>query len=50
MQDSDDDVVLNAAYTGKEDYIVTGDKHLLSIEKFKKTKIVNITQMFEILD
>ncbi len=50
MQDFCDDVVLNAAYTGKADYIVTGDKHLLSIEKFKKTKIVNMTQLFEILN
>ena len=49
LQDSDDDVVLNTAYTGKANYIVTGDKHLLSLEKFKKTKIVNITQMLEIL-
>ena len=49
LQDSDDDVILNTAYNGKADYIVTGDKHLLSLEKFKQTKIVNIPQMLEIL-
>jgi putative PIN family toxin of toxin-antitoxin system len=48
-EDSDDDVILNTAYTGKADYIVTGDKHLLVLKKFKKTKIVNVTQMLEIL-
>ena len=46
---SDDDIFINAAYTGKADYIVTGDKHLLALKKFKQTKIVNVTQMLEIL-
>ena len=49
LQDSDDDVILNAAYTGKADYIVTGDKHLLSLEKFKKTRIVNVALMLEVI-
>jgi putative PIN family toxin of toxin-antitoxin system len=47
--DPDDDVVLNAAYTGKADYIVTGDNHLLTLNNFKKTKIVTVNQMLEIL-
>ena len=47
--DPDDDVVLNAAYTGKADYIVTGDKHLLTLNNFKKTKIVTVNQMLKIL-
>ncbi len=47
--DPDDDVVLNAAYAGKSDYIVTGDKHLLTLNNFKKTKIVTVNQMLEIL-
>ncbi len=47
--DPDDDVVLNAAYAGKADYIVTGDKHLLTLNNFKKTKIVTVNQMLEIL-
>jgi putative PIN family toxin of toxin-antitoxin system len=46
---SDDDIFINAAYTGKADYILTGDKHLLALKKFKQTKIVNVTQMLEIL-
>jgi uncharacterized protein len=49
--DPDDDVVLpNAAYTGKADYIVTGDNHLLALNKFKKTKIVTVNQMLAILE
>jgi putative PIN family toxin of toxin-antitoxin system len=47
--DPDDDVVINAAYTGKADYIVTGDKHLLTLNNFKTTKIVTVNQMLEIL-
>ena len=47
--DPDDDVVINAAYTGKADYIVTGDNHLLTLNNFKKTKIVTVNQMLEIL-
>jgi len=48
-QDPDDDVVLNTAYTGKADFIVTGDRHLLDLGQFKKTKIVNVNHMLEIL-
>ena len=49
-EDADDDIVLNTAYTGKADYIVTGDKHLLAVRKFKKTQIVNVTEMLEIVN
>ncbi len=48
-EDSDDDIVLNTAYNGKADYIVTGDRHLLSLKEFKNIKIVNVAQMLEIL-
>ena len=48
-KDPDDDVVLNTAYAGKADYIVTGDKHLLILNNFKKTKIVTVNQMLDIL-
>jgi putative PIN family toxin of toxin-antitoxin system len=46
-EDPDDDTVLNTAYTGKAEYIVTGDKHLLALKEFKRTKIVTVTQMLE---
>jgi putative PIN family toxin of toxin-antitoxin system len=48
-KDPDDDVVLNTAYAGKADFIVTGDKHLLTLNNFKKTKIVTVNQMQDIL-
>ena len=47
LEDKDDDVVLNVAYTGRAYFIVTGDKHLLSLKKFKNTKILNVNQMQE---
>src|SRR3989337_1570646 len=47
--DPDDDIVLNTAYYGKADYIVTGDKHLLALKELKTIKIVNVTNILEIL-
>ena len=49
LEDPDDDEVLNTAYSGRAEFIVTGDRHLLALEKFKKTKIVTVNQMLEIL-
>ena len=48
-EDPNDDIVLNTAYDAKADYIVTGDKHLLTIKKFKDTEIVNINEMTKII-
>jgi putative PIN family toxin of toxin-antitoxin system len=45
----DDDVVLNTAYAGKAEYIVTGDMHLLALKEFKRIKIVKVTHLFESL-
>ena len=48
-QDPDDDVVLNVAYIGKAKFIVSGDRHLLELGQFKKTKILTVSQMHDIL-
>lgn len=48
-EDPDDDIVLNTAYVGKAEYIVTGDRHLLELKEFKRTKIVKVAQMLESL-
>lgn len=40
-EDPDDDKVLECAVDGNAEYIITGDKHLLKIKKYKKIKIVN---------
>ena len=34
----DDDAVLNTTHTGKAEFIVTGNKHLLRLGRFKKQK------------
>ena len=49
LQDSADDVVLNTAYAGSAEFIVTGDRHLLVLGKFKKTKVVTVNQIQNIL-
>jgi uncharacterized protein len=48
-EDPDDDIVLNTAYNGKANYIVTGDRHLLTLKEFKRIEIVKVTQLLELL-
>ncbi len=48
-EDPDDDKILNAAYDGKVDYIVSGDPHLLKLEEFRGIKIITPSQMLGIL-
>jgi putative PIN family toxin of toxin-antitoxin system len=49
-EDPDDNTVLNTAYDGKARYIVTGDRHLLALKKFKGIKIVRTTEMLKIIE
>jgi len=49
-EDPRDDVVLNTAYSGKVDYIVSGDKHLIPIRDFKGIKIVTVGEMLDVLE
>jgi predicted nucleic acid-binding protein len=39
----------STAYDGSADYLVTGDKDLLVIEKYKNTKIVKISDFEKLL-
>jgi len=48
-QDPKDDVVLNTAYDGKADYIVSGDHHLQNLKNLRGIKIVNPRQMMKII-
>jgi len=48
-EDPDDDVVLSTAVNGKADYIVSGDKHLLKIGKFKNIRIVTVGEFIPII-
>ena len=48
-QDPKDDAVLNTAYDGKADYIVSGDHHLQNLKNLRGIKIVNPRQMMKII-
>ena len=42
IADKKDDIIIDTAYDGEADMIVTGDKHLLEIEAFKGIKVTTI--------
>ena len=44
-EDPTDDIILRTAYDGKADYVVSGDKHLLSLREFRGIKIVTVDEM-----
>lgn len=46
-RDPKDNFLLELAQDGKADYLLTGDKDLLDIEKFGKTKIISISTFLE---
>ena len=48
-EDPKDDAVLNTAYDGKAEYIVSGDHHLQNLKRFKGIKIVSPKQMVKII-
>jgi putative PIN family toxin of toxin-antitoxin system len=45
-EDPKDDVVVETAYDGKANFIVSGDRHLLALNSFRGIKIVRVKQMF----
>lgn len=47
--DLDDDVVVRTAFDGKADYIVSGDKHLLSLGAFRGIKVCTVDEMLKLL-
>lgn len=49
-EDPDDDIIVQTAYDGGADYIVSGDRHLLAVKEFKGIKIVTIDEMLIILN
>jgi putative PIN family toxin of toxin-antitoxin system len=48
-EDPDDNIVLEAAYSARADYIVTGDRRLLALSEFKGIRIVTVAERLEIL-
>ena len=47
--DPSDDLFLRTAYDGGADYIVSGDKHLLSLKEFKGIKILTVNEALDLL-
>jgi uncharacterized protein len=48
-EDPDDDNIIRAAYDSKSNYIVSGDKHLLSLGEYGGIRIVNVDEMLRLL-
>jgi putative PIN family toxin of toxin-antitoxin system len=48
-EDPDDNKFLDAAVAGKAEYIVSGDKHLLNLGKFRNIKIMRPTDFLALL-
>lgn len=48
-EDSTDNIILECALTGKVNYIVSGDKHLLKLKKYKKIKIIKTLEIIHYL-
>jgi uncharacterized protein len=48
-EDPKDDMVLESAYDGQADLIVSGDRHLLKLESFRGIKIVSVEELLKML-
>ena len=48
-EDPEDNKILECALAAKADIIVSGDKHLLNLSKFKKTRILTPREFFDSL-
>lgn len=50
VRDKEDNIVLEAAIEGNCEYIVTGDKDLLELKKYKNIRIVNPKDFLDIIN
>lgn len=48
-EDPDDNIVLSTALEGNANYVVSGDKHLLTLKEFSGIKIVTVREMLDLL-
>jgi len=48
-EDPDDNKILECAVAGKADFIVSGDKHLLKLKKYKKIKILKTGEFLRLI-
>jgi len=49
-EDVADNKFLECAFDGKADFLVSGDEHLLKIERYKKIRILTVRQFLRILE
>jgi len=47
--DPSDNMILECAVDGKADYIVSGDRHMLNIKRYKNIPILNAKDMLKIM-
>jgi putative PIN family toxin of toxin-antitoxin system len=47
--DPKDDIIIETAYDGHTDFIVTGDSHLLKLESFGEIKITTVEEALKLL-
>lgn len=50
LADTTDNKFVEAAVTGKTDYIVSGDKHLLDLKEYKSIPIITAREFIDILE
>ena len=48
-EDADDNKIIECAIACKADYIVTGDKHLLRLEEYKKARIITAAELIRVV-
>ncbi len=48
--DTSDNKFLETAITGKTDYIVSGDQHLLDLKEYRSIPIINARAFIDILE
>jgi uncharacterized protein len=47
--DPDDDIVLGTACEGSASYVVSGDRHLLAMGRFRGVRIMSVNEMWELI-
>lgn len=48
-EDTEDNKFIECAVSGKADYLITGDKHLLKIKKYQKVEIIKVKEFLELI-
>ena len=50
VEDPDDNMILECAVSAEADFIVSGDRHLLDIERYNNIHIVSASRFIEMMD